>query len=148
MKKIYSIATATALVLSLAGCTGASSTSILTPEKAYKMDEKEVCNVEKLGIKAVLAHAKVYNDAAIKENVEFRRLNVNNSDLIIAVEEGIASGLKMVNPKNFKGKPSKTKLEINYAAHRACTFGLNALQNKYEAKSTWRAGVPGDGYKY
>eukprot|EP01155_Anaeramoeba_flamelloides_P009854 Anaeramoba_flamelloidesa2258_142.p4 GENE.a2258_142~~a2258_142.p4 ORF type:complete len:149 (+),score=9.65 a2258_142:852-1298(+) len=148
MKKIYSIATATALVLSLAGCTGTSNSTALTPAKAYKIDQKEVCSVEKLGIKTVIAHAKAYNDAAIKENVEYRRLGINNSDLIIAVEEAIKSGAKMVNPKDFKGKKSKTKLETNYAATRACTFGLNALQNKYEAKSTWRAGIPGDGYKY
>lgn len=147
MKKIYSIAAASAVVLSLTGCTGGSSGS-LTPAQAYKLDQNNVCNVEKLGIETVIANAKTYNDAAIKENVEYRRLGVNNSDLIIAVEAAIKSGAKMVNPKDFKGKASKTKLKTPYAAWRACTFGLNALQNKHEAKSTWRAAIPGDGYKY
>lgn len=120
----------------------------VTPMEAFKMDQRDVCSVEKHGIKKVLVNAKIHNNSAIKENVEFRRLGVNNRDLIIAVEEAIKTGAKMVNPKDFKGKKSKTKLETNFAATRACTFGLNALQNKYEAKMTWRKAVPGDGFKY
>lgn len=147
MKKIYSLVTASALALSIAGCSGGSSSNMAL-EKAFNTDENEVCNVKKLGIEKVIANAKTYNDEAIKEKVEYRRLEVNNSDLIIAVEEAIKSGKKEVNPKTFKGKPSKTKLETNFAAERACKFGLNALQNKFEAKSTWRYGVPGDKYNY
>lgn len=185
MKKIYGLTVASALVLSLAGCTG-SSTSLstahtdkdkdgvmdisdqcpntkagvkvsadgcavsmtLTPEAASKMDQREVCNVEKLGIETVLAHAKQYNEAAIAEKVEYRRLGVNNSDLIISVEEALKTGAKEVNPKDFKGKASKTKLATDYAAWRSCAFALSALQQKHEAKSTWRLAVPGDGYKY
>ena len=158
MKSIFSITIASAIAFSLAGCTAnlapsKSKMTGITPEQAYKLDEKEVCSIDKLGIEKVIANAKLYNDAAIKEKVEYRRLNVNNRDLIKAVEEGLAKGLKEVNPMHFKSKPdkikrSKTKLEINYAAHRACAFGLNALQNKYEAKSTWRKAIPGDGYKF
>lgn len=148
MRATNIIAVATAVTLSLTGCV-ASTSSSLTPAEASKMDQHDVCSVEKHGIKKVIANAKMYNDAAIKEKVEYRRLNVNNRDLIAAVEEGMKSGAKEVNPMHFKGKKrSKTKLEINYAAWRACTFGLNALQSKHEAKSTWRAGVPGDGYTY
>ena len=73
---------------------------------------------------------------------------MSNADLIIAVEEAIKTGAKEVNPKDFKGKNSKTKLSTEYAAHRACTFGLSALQQKAEGKSTWRLAIPGDGYKY
>lgn len=151
MKKIYSLAITSIVAFSLAGCMGGSGS--VTPSGAVKLDQREVCNVSKLGIEAVLANAKMYNSAAKKEGVEFRRLNVNNSDLIAAVEEGIKTGAKTVNPVHFKSKPnkikkSKTKLEINYAAHRACTFGLSALQQKHEGKSTWRLAVPGDGYKY
>ncbi|MBD3841259.1 MAG: hypothetical protein IE909_05150 [Campylobacterales bacterium] len=120
----------------------------ITLAEAATLNEKEVCNVAKLGIDQVIANAKLYNEQAKKEKVEFRRLGVNNSDLIISVEEGIKAGAKEVNPKDFKGKDSKTKLEINYAAHRACTFGLAALQYKEEGKSTWRNEVPGDGFKY
>ena len=150
MKKLYSLTIAAALGLSFAGCTAGNGP--ITPMSATKVDVKEVCSVEKNGIDSVLASAKVYNAAAKKHGVEFRRLNVNNRDLIKAVEEGISKGAKEVNPLHFKSKPnkvkkSKTKLEINYAAHRACAFGLNALQNKHEGKSTWRLAVPGDGFK-
>lgn len=160
MKTIYKVAIASAIALSLTGCAESSAPTPgkaakldLTPATAAKLDQKEVCNVDKLGIAKVIANAKMYNDVAIKEGVEYRRLNVNNRDLIKAVEEGIAKGAKEVNPVHFKSKPkkvkkSKTKLEINYAAHRACAFGLSALQNKHEGKSTWRKAVPGDGYKF
>ncbi len=146
MKKIYSLAITSIIAFSLAGCMGGSDS--LTPAAAVKLDQREVCNVDKLGLETVLAHAKAYNTAAIKEKVEFRRLGVNNSDLIIAVEEGLKTKAKTVTPKNFKGKATKDKFPIEYAAHRACTFGLSALQQKHEGKSTWRLAVPGDGYKY
>jgi len=146
MKKIYTLAITSIVAFSLAGCMGGSDS--LTPVAATKMDQKEVCNVDKLGIDTVLANAKMYNAAAIKEEVEFRRLDINNRDLIIAVEEGLKSGAKEVSPLNFKGKANKTKFKIEYAAHRACTFGLNALQQKHEGKSAWRLAVPGDGFKY
>jgi len=146
MKKIYTLAITSIVAFSLAGCMGGSDS--LTPVAATKMDQKEVCNIDKLGIDAVLANAKMYNTAAIKEKVEFRRLGVNNSDLIIATEEAIKTNAKTVTPKNFKGKATKDKFPVAYAAHRACTFGLNALQQKHEGKSTWRLAVPGDGFKY
>ncbi len=145
MKKIYTLAITSAVALSLAGC---ASSGGLTPQAASEMDVKKQCNVKANGIEAVLANAKIYNATAIKEKVEYRRLGVNNSDLIIAVEEGLKSGAKKVEPKSFKGKPSKQKFEIGYAAERACKFGLSALAQKHEAESTWRLAVPGDGFKY
>jgi hypothetical protein len=120
----------------------------VTLAEAAKLDQREVCNVKKLGVEKVLANAKLYNDAAKKEKVEFRRLGVNNTDLIISVEEALKSGSKTVAPKDFKGKDTKFNFKVEYAAHRACAFGLSALQFKEEAKSTWRMAVPGDGYKY
>jgi hypothetical protein len=185
MKKIYGLTVASALVLTLAGCTG-SSTSLSTAhtdkdkdgvmdisdqcpntkpgvkvsadgcaiyagvslEDAVKLNEKEVCSVEKNGVEKVLANAKAYNAAAIKEKVEFRRLGVNNSDLIISVEEALKTGAKTVAPKDYKGKATKFNFTVEYAAHRACAFGLAALQFKEEAKSTWRLAVPGDKYEY
>jgi len=128
------------------GCT-ASQVSNVTPEKSHedflKIDTKITCNVEKNGISKVLEEAKKYNKIAKTEGLEYRRLSVNNSDLIIAVEEGIKKGLKIVNPKTFKGKKSKTKLEINFAAERSCKFAIDALQTYLESKKTWRNAVPG-----
>jgi len=146
MKKLYTLAITSAVALSLAGCAGGSGS--LSPADAAKIDIKEVCSVKANGIETVLANAKSYNAAAITEKVEFRRLGINNSDLIIAVEEGLKAGAKEVEPKNFKGKPGKQKFEITYAAERACKFGLAALMQKHEAESDWRLAVPGDGFKY
>lgn len=145
MKKILT----TSLVSALFAISASAATTHVTPEMATKIEIKEVCSVEKNGINKVLDNAKKYNSSAIKEKVEFRRLNVNNSDLIISVEEALKSGAKEVNPMHFKGKKrSKTKLAVDYAAWRACSFGLRALQQKEEAKTTWRLAVPGDGFKY
>ena len=113
------------------------------------MDVEKICNVTPSnGIDKVIATAEKYNKIAIEQKVEFRRLDVNNRDLIISVQEGIKSGAKEVNPMGFKGKPSKTKLAIDYAAARACKFAISALAFQQEAKQTWRAAVPGDGFKY
>ena len=116
---------------------------------SFALDVNKQCDVEKLGIKKVVTNAKVYNKEAKAKGLEFRRLNVNNTDLIKAVEEAIASGAKTVQPMHFKGKKrSKTKLELKYAAQRACHFAITALTQAKEAKKTWRLAVPGDGYKY
>jgi len=113
-----------------------------------KIDVEKVCNVKTNGIKNVIETAKKYNDIAIEKGLEFRRLTVNNSGLIASVEEAIKTKAKEVNPKDFKGKASKTKLETNFAAHRSCKFAIRALQQAEEAKSTWRLAIPGDGYSY
>jgi len=152
MKKLYTLAITSAIALSLAGCAGSSSS--LSPADAAKIDPKAVCNITKDNtIEQVLANAKAYNAAAIKEKVEYRRLNVNNSALIASVEEALKTGAKTVNPLHFKSKPnkikkSKTKLATPYAAERACKFGLGALTLKHEAESTYRLSIPGDGFKY
>jgi len=113
-----------------------------------KIDVEKVCDVKANGIEKVIATAKQYNKIAIEKGLEFRRLTVNNSGLIESVEEAIKTKAKEVNPKTFKGKASKTKLETNFAAHRSCKFAIRALQQAEEAKSTWRLAIPGDGYKY
>ena len=151
MKKLYSIALASGLVLSFSGCVGGNTN--ITPASAAKVDVKNICSIEKHGIAGVLANAKTYNAAAKKEGVEFRRLNVNNSALIASVEEALKTGAKTVNPLHHKSKAkkikkSKTKLKTDYAAWRACSFAVRGLQQKHEAESTWRLAVPGDGYKY
>lgn len=135
MKKVTKLALAATAALTL-------STSL------HAMDAAKECNVKANGIDKVLALAKVKNAEAIKRGLEFRRLGVNNSALITSIEEGMKAGAKEVNPKDFKGKTSKTKLEINYATQRACMFSIRALQQADEAKTAWRLAVPGDGFKY
>jgi hypothetical protein len=120
---------------------------------ASSLTTKEACDVSKHGVEKVIETAKAYNDVAIKKGLEFRRLNVNNRDLIISVQEAIKTGAKEVNPLHFKSKPnkikkSKTKLKTDYAAWRACSFAISALQQADEAKDTWRLAVPGDGFQY
>jgi hypothetical protein len=115
--------------------------------QASALDVKTECDL-KIGVDKVLENAKKYNAEAKKQGLEFRRLDVNNSDLIISVEEALKTGAKEVNPKTFKGKDSSTKLETSYAAWRACSFAISALTQAEEAKTTWRLAVPGDGYKY
>lgn len=115
---------------------------------ASSLDVKKECDLKANGIEKVLENAKKYNAEAKEKGLEFRRLEVNNSGLIEAVEEALKTGAKEVNPKTFKGKPSKTNLATDYAAWRACSFAIAALTQAEEAKSTWRLAVPGDGYKY
>jgi len=143
MKKLTTILATTAVAALITGCTTQPSI-----ETATKLDTKIVCSVEKNGIKKVIETAEIYNNIAKAQGLEFRRLGVNNTDLIISVQEAIKTGATEVNPVDNKGKASKTKLETNYAAERACKFGISALQQSVEAKSTWRKAVPGDGMKY
>lgn len=139
MKKLINLTIAATAALTL-------STSLYADN--HMMDEKAMCDIKANGIEKVITTAKKYNEIAKEKGLEFRRLNVNNSDLIISVEEAIKTGAKEVNPKTFKGKKSKTVLETNYAAVRACKFAIAALNQAEEGKKTWRLAVPGDGYKY
>lgn len=141
MKKL-TLKVATSIALLTAGFVSANA------QDYSKLDESKVCNLKANGIEKVIASAKQYNEVAKKEGLEFRRLDVNNSDLIVSVEEAIKTGAKEVNPKDFKGKESKTKLSTDVAAVRACKFAISALTQASEAKSTWRLAIPGDGYKY
>ncbi len=143
MKKLTTLIATIGLAAIISGCTSEPSVA-----NATKLDLNTVCSVEKSGIKSVLETATAYNTIAQAKGLEFRRLGVNNSGLIASVEEAIKTGAKEVNPKDFKGKTSKTKLETNVAAERACRFAVVALIQSVEAKSTWRGAVPGDGLKY
>ncbi|QDF29104.1 hypothetical protein [Halarcobacter anaerophilus] len=145
MKKLLNLSLATAAMFLLTACVSSSSPSM---ETALKEDLNTVCSVEKSGIENVIATAKAYNEVAKAKGLEFRRLEVDNSNLITSVEEAIKTGAKEVNPKTFKGKPSKTKLPTDYAAQRACRFAISALQQADASKKTWRLAIPGDGYKY
>jgi|ERR1711879_514084 predicted component of type VI protein secretion system len=143
MKKLTTLIATIGLAAIISGCTSEPSIA-----SATKLDLNTVCSVEKSGIKSVIETAAKYNKVAQAKGLEFRRLGVNNSALITSVEEAIKTDAKEVNPKDFKGKTSKTKLETNFAAERACRFAVVALIQADEAKSTWRDAVPGDGLKY
>lgn len=143
MKKLTTLIATASIAALISGCTSQPSIA-----NATKLDLEKVCSVEANGIKNVIKTAKEYNEIAIANGLEFRRLGVNNSGLIASVEEAIKTGAKEVNPKDFKGKDSKTKLETNFAAHRACKFAIVALEQSVEAKNTWRLSIPGDGFKY
>ena len=142
MKKLYTTTLATCLALTLSACAGSTPTI----ESAVKLDAKKTCSVSTHGVAKVLAVAKMYNPIAVKNGVEFRRLNVVNREYIRAIDEAIAKKSKTVHLKNAKKKIQK--IELNWATERSCTFALRALQQQHEAKSTWRLSVPGDGYKY
>lgn len=146
MKKIYTLAITSAIALSLAGCAGGSSS--LSPADAAKLDPNKVCSVKDNGIETVIANAKAYNAAAKKAGLEFRRLGVNNSALIAAVEEAMKTGAKEVQPMTVKKKKFKPAIETNYAAERACKFGLAPLRQAHDAESSYRLAIPGDGFKY
>lgn len=133
----------------LINLTIAATAAFTLTTSLHAMDGKKDCDVKANGIAKVIATANVYNDQAKKKGLEFRRLNVNNTDLIKSVEEAMKTGAKEVNPMHFKGKKkSKTKLETNYAAERACRFAIAALTQNQEAQTSWKLAVPGDGYKY
>lgn len=146
MKKLLTVSLSAGIALALTGCTATSTPSVSMMD-AVKANEKAVCDVKANGIETVIATAKAYNAIAQKEGVEFRRLGINNSSAIAAVEEGIKSGAKTVNPVDVK-KKTKQKFDINFAAERACKFAISALKQKHEAETQYRDAIPGDGYKY
>jgi hypothetical protein len=115
---------------------------------ASSITTKEACDIKTHGVAKVLETAKAYNKVAQKKGLEFRRLGVNNSALITSVEEALTTGAAEVNPKDFKDKATKFKFKTEYAAWRACSFAISALQQADDAKDTWRLAVPGDGFKY
>ncbi|WP_419764835.1 MAG: hypothetical protein ACNI28_00335 [Arcobacter sp.] len=143
MRKLTTIIATIGLAAIISGCTSEPSIA-----SATKLDLNTVCSVEKSGIKSVIETASTYNAVAQAKGLEFRRLGVNNSALIASVEEAIKTGAKEVNPNDFKGKTSKTKLETTFAAERACRFAVVALIQANEAKSAWKDAVPGMGLKY
>ena len=143
MKKLTTIIATAGLAALISGCTSQPSIS-----SATGLDVEDVCNVQANGIESVIETAATYNEVAKAEGLEFRRLGVNNSALIVSVQDAIKTGAKEVNPKTFKGKKSKTVLDTNFAAERACKFAVVALQQAAEAKKTWRQAVPGDQFKY
>jgi len=144
MKKLYSVVAAAGLALALSGCT---SNTVSTPS-FEKLDEKKLCDVKANGIENVLATAVKYNKIAKEHGVEFKRLGMTNTQYIDGTTEAIKTGGKKVVLLNKKGKATKNSVSVEYAAVRACKFAVSALILEAEGKNTWRAAVPGDGFKY
>ena len=136
------------IILTLATISLTFATASLL-EDAAKLDVKKVCDVKANGLEKVIAVAKKYNPEAIKLGVEFKRLGVKNREYIKYTEEAIKAKKKETVIKYLDKKKEKTKkFATDYAAWRACTFAVRALQQKVEAEKTWRMAVPGDGFKY
>ena len=118
-------------------------------DEAAKLDVKKVCDVKANGAEKVIAVAEKFNPEAVKLQVEFKRLGITNRNYIKFTKEAIKAKKKEVVIKYKKKKKEKTKkFPLDYAAWRACTFAVRALQQVKEAEKTWRLAVPGDGYKY
>jgi len=144
MKKLHKILWTISLGLL---STGALQADLLS--EAVALDVKQACDVKANGIDAVLATAAKYNAEAVKLGVEFKRLGVTNSNYIKTTTEAAKAKKKeTVLEYKKKGKVKTHKMATDYAAWRACTFAIRALQQKAEAEDTWRLAIPGDGFKY
>ena len=118
-------------------------------DEAAKLDVKKVCDVKANGADKVIAVAEKFNPEAVKLQVEFKRLGITNRNYIKYTKEAIKAKKKEVVIKYKKKKKEKTKkFPLDYAAWRACTFAVRALQQVKEAEKDWHAAVPGDGFKY
>jgi len=133
----------------LASVLGLSIASAGLVEDAAKLDVKKVCDVKANGAAKVVAVAEKFNPEAVKLGVEFKRLGITNRKYIKFTKEAIKAKKKVVAIKYKKKKKEKVKkFPLDYAAWRACTFAVRALQEHKEADKTWRLAVPGDGYKF
>ncbi len=75
------------------------------------------------------------------------RLGMKTSQYINGAKNAVKSGSGTVDILNKKKKKTGV-VSTSYAAWRACSFALAALQQADDAKTTWSLAVPGDGYKY
>jgi len=139
--------TLTSIILS-AGL-GLSSLSAATLADAANIDVAKVCDVKANGIEGVLKTAAEYNALAKKLGVEFKRKGVTTSQYITDTEAAAKTKAKEVILKyKKKGKVKKHTFATTYAAWRACSFAVRAVQQVNEAEKTWRLAVPGDGFKF
>lgn len=150
MKNLFNISIALVVGFSLFGCAKLFKPSSQT-ESPYvsvmKLNTRYACNVQKNGVNKVLALAEKYNPIDIQEGVEFMRFGVPTSEYIRATKQAIKDGSKTVQVYTRKGKKGG-KFTVDYAAWRACAFAIAALQQKVQAKSTWKLAEPGVGFKY
>jgi len=149
MKKLYSVVAATGLALAISGCSSNTPAEVPKENKANAIiNEKTLCDIEANGIENVLATATKYNTIAIEHKVEFMKLGMRTSQYIEETQKALDVGSKEIFLLNKKGKATKNKVTVEYAAHRACKFAISALNQETVGKTTWRSAVPGDGFQY
>jgi len=148
MKKLYKVLAATGLAFAITGC-GLNEVSPTSTSKVdmKNLDEKTMCS-SSYGVTALLATATKYNAIAKEHQVEFKRLGMTTTQYIDETTKAVLKDEKMVVLLDAKAKPTKNKVTVEYAAQRACKFAVSALTQEAEGKKTWRAAVPGDGFKY
>ncbi len=148
MKRINQTIATLSLGLALTAAATAGDAMKMVDEAA-KLDVKKVCDVKANGVAKVLAIAEKYNPAAVELGVEFKRLGIRNSVYIKGLKEAVKAKKPEVTLKyKAKGKEKKKTFKTDYAAWRACTFAVRALQQVKEADKTYRLAIPGDGFKF
>ncbi|MGM0519880.1 MAG: hypothetical protein ACQERD_09590 [Campylobacterota bacterium] len=145
MNKIVNISLAAVAAFTLTACTKSPTTP--TIETSANVDVKKVCDVKSNGIKNVLETAKTYNEVAKKEDLEFMRLGMKTSQYISGAQNALKTGAKNVDVIN-KSMKKTGEVTKEYAAWRACSFAIRALQQAQNAKTNWKLAAPGHGYKY
>lgn len=143
MKFFYSVVVATSLAIALSGC----GSNILTPLTMDHQSEKTLCDVKINGIERVLDIAVKHNAIAKEHGVEFKRLGMTNTQYIEETQKALKVGSPSIMLLDGE-KTTKNSISVEYAAQRACKFAISALTQEIEGKTTWRAAVPGDGFKY
>jgi len=138
--------------LIISGCSsknGMATTSNMNSKfmKVSKINIQEVCNVQDKGITSVLTTASKYNKIAKSEGLEFMRLGMKTSQYIKSTQMAVKNGSDLVDIVNKKKKKTGT-VSTSFAAWRACSFAISALQQAHDAKTTWKLATPGDGFTY
>ena len=147
MRKIYTIALASTVALSLIGCGKQVDTpkvpTVDLTSVAAKLDVKVACNPA-LGSKALLTVAKKFNPTAVKNEIEFMRFKVSNSKAIKATEEAMKAGKTEVA---LLKKKKYTLTSVKDAAWRTCVFAIRPLQMAANTEG-YHLAVPGDKFTY
>ena len=142
MRKIYTLALASTVALTLLGCAG-NNMGAGSIKEAASLDVKTACNPS-MGAKALLAVAKKFNPIAVKNELEFKRFKVTNSKAIIATEEAMKAGKTEVA---LLKKHKYTLTSVKDAAWRTCVFAIRPLQMAANTDG-YHDAIPGDKFTY
>ena len=142
MRKIYTLALASAVAFTLLGCT-TGNTGTASIKEAAALDVRTVCNPS-LGSKALLATAKKFNPIAVKNHIEFMRFGVTNTMAINATEEAMKAGKTEVA---LLKKKKYALTSVKDAAWRTCVFAIRPLQMAANTDG-YHDAIPGDKFTY